>query len=69
MRDPSRLTHSLMIAEKGFLERKRPADADRRQRYLCDEHAVQEAGLERRSTISHSRIEPHDLFSFGAASV
>jgi hypothetical protein len=30
---------------------------------------MQEAGLERRSTISHPRVEPHDLASFGAASV
>ena len=42
---------------------------DRRQRYLYDEYAVQEAGLERRSTITHPRVEPHDLASFGAALV
>jgi hypothetical protein len=36
---------------------------------LYDGYAVQEAGLKRRSTISHPRVEPHDLASFGAASV
>jgi uncharacterized protein len=38
-------------------------------RHLYDGYAVQEAGLKRRSTISHPRVEPHDLASFGAASV
>ena len=46
-----------------------PAESDRRQRHLYDGYAVQEAGLKRRSTISHPRVEPHDLASFGAASV
>ena len=36
---------------------------------LLHVYAVQEAGLKRRSTISHSRVEPHDLASFGAASI
>jgi hypothetical protein len=36
---------------------------------LYDGYAVQEAGLKRRSTISHPRVEPHDLVSFGASSV
>jgi len=43
--------------------------SDRRRRHLYDGYAVQEAGLKRRSTISHPRVEPHDLASFGAASV
>jgi hypothetical protein len=58
-----------MIADKSLLDRKWPADSDRRQRHLYDGYAVQEAGLKRRSTISHPRVEPHDLASFGAASV
>jgi transposase len=61
--------HSLMIADNGLWHMKWPADCDRRQRHLYDGYAVQEAGLKRRSTISHSRVEPHDLASFGAASV
>ena len=60
---------TLMIADKGLWHRKWPADSDRRQRHLYDGYAVQEAGLKRRSTISHPRVEPHDLASFGAASV
>ena len=60
---------SLMIADKSLLDRKWPADSDRRQRHLYDGYAVQEAGLNRRSTISHPRVKPHDLASFGAASV
>src|ERR1700730_11006375 len=51
---------SLMIADKSLLDRKWPADSDRRQRHLYDGYAVQEAGLKRRSTISHPRVEPHD---------
>ena len=58
-----------MIADKGLRYRFRPVDFDQRQRSLYDGYAVQEAGLELRSTISHSRVEPHDLASFGAASV
>ena len=58
-----------MIADKGLWHMKWPADSDRRQRHLYDGYAVQEAGLKRRSTISHPRIKPHDLASFGAASV
>ena len=58
-----------MIADKDLWYRRRPADPGRRRRYLYDEYAVQEAGLKRRSTISHPRVEPHDLASFGAASV
>jgi hypothetical protein len=58
-----------MIADKGLWHKTWPADSDRRQRYLYDRYAVQEAGLKRRSTISHPRVEPHDLASFGAASV
>ena len=61
--------HSLMIADKGLLHCNWPADPDRRQRHLYDGYAAQEAGLKRRSTISHPRVEPHDLASFGAASV
>jgi hypothetical protein len=60
---------TLMIADKDLLHMKWPADSDRRQRHLYDGYAVQEAGLKRRSTISHPRVEPHDLASFGAASV
>ena|ERR1035437_3442379 len=59
---------TLMIAVKGLSDRKWPADFDRRQRHLYDGYAVQEAGLKRRSTISHPRVKPHDLASFGAAS-
>jgi hypothetical protein len=58
-----------MIADKGFLHSNWPADFDRRQRKLDSEYAVQEAERERRSTISHPRVGPHDLASFGAASV
>ena len=54
---------------KGLLHRNWLADSDRRRRHLYDGYAVQEAGLKRRSTISHPRVEPHDLASFGAASV
>ena len=61
--------HSLMIADKGLLHCNWPADSVRRQRHLYDGYAAQEAGLKRRSTISHPRVEPHDLASFGAASV
>ena len=60
---------TLMIADKGFLHSNWPADFDRRQRHSYDGYAAQEAGLKRRSTISHPRVEPHDLASFGAASV
>src|SRR5271166_2926990 len=60
---------SLMIADKGFLHSNWPADFDRRQRHSYDGYTAQEAGLKRRSTISHPRVEPHDLASFGAASV
>ncbi len=58
-----------MIAGKGFLERKWRAGSERRRRLLSGGYAGQEAGLKRRSTISHPRVEPHDLASFGAASV
>jgi hypothetical protein len=58
-----------MIAGKNFRQMGWPVDFDRRQRYLYDGYAEQEAGLKRRSTISHPRVEPHDLASFGAASV
>jgi len=58
-----------MIADQGFLQSDWPVDSDRRQRHLYDGYAVQEAGLKRRSTISHPRVEPHDLVSFGASSV
>jgi len=58
-----------MIAVNGLSDRKEPADFDRRPRHLYDGYAVQEAGLKRRSTISHPRVEPHDLAPFGAASV
>jgi hypothetical protein len=57
-----------MIAVNGLSDRKWPADYDRRPRHLYDGYAVQEAGLKRRSTISHPRVKPHDLASFGAAS-
>ena len=60
---------TLMIADQSLWHWTWPAGADRRQRHLYDGYAVQEAGLKRRSTISHSRVEPHDLASFGAASV
>jgi hypothetical protein len=60
---------TLMIADKGFLHSNWPVDFDRRQRYLDGEYAEQEAERERRSTISHPRVGPHDLASFGAASV
>src|ERR1700693_686740 len=61
---------SLMIADKSLLDRKWPADSDRRQRHLYDGYAVQEAGLKRRSTISHPRVEPHDLaFVWGCLSL
>src|SRR5208283_1704497 len=56
---------TLMIADKGFLHSNWPADFDRRQRHSYDGYAVQEAGLKRRSTISHPRVEPHDLASWG----
>ena len=59
----------LMIADKDLWHMKWPADFDQRPRHLYDGYAVQEAGLKRRSTISHPRVEPHDLASFGAASV
>ena len=49
------------------LDSKWPADSDQRPRH--DGYAMQEAGLKRRSTISIPRVEPHDLASFGAASV
>jgi hypothetical protein len=58
-----------MIAGKNFRQMGWPADFDRRRRRLYDGYAVQEAGLKRRSTISHPRVEPHDLASFGASSV
>ncbi len=58
-----------MIADQSLWHWTWPAGADRRQRHLYDGYAVQEAGLKRRSTISHPRVEPHDLASFGAASV
>ena len=61
--------YSLMIADKGLLHSNWPADSDRRRRHLYGGYAAQEAGLKRRSTISHPRVEPHDLASFGAASV
>jgi hypothetical protein len=57
-----------MIAVNGLLYRNWPADFDRRPRHLYDRYAVQEAVLKRRSKISHPRVEPHDLASFGAAS-
>jgi len=60
---------TLMIADKGFFYSLWPVDFDRRQRKLYGEYAVQEAERERRSTISHPRVGPHDLASFGAASV
>jgi hypothetical protein len=46
-----------MIADNNYFHRGRPAGFDRRQRYLYDGYAVQEAGLERRSTNSHPRVE------------
>ena len=58
-----------MIADKGFLHSIWPVDFDQRQRKLYGEYALQEAERERRSTISHPRVRPHDLASFGAASV
>jgi hypothetical protein len=58
-----------MIADKGFRHRGWPIGSERRQRHLYDGYAEQEAGLKRRSTISHPRVEPHDLASFGASSV
>jgi hypothetical protein len=63
------ISSTLMIADNDLADRKEPADSDRRRRHLFDGYAVQEAGLKRRSTISHPRVEPHDLASFGAASV
>jgi hypothetical protein len=60
---------TLMIADKGFSHDVWPADFDRRSRRVYGEYAEQEAGFERRSTISHPRVGPHDLASFGAASV
>ena len=47
-----------MIAGKSFRQRQCPTDFvfDRRQRHLYDEFAVQEAGLERRSSISNPRV-------------
>src|SRR3984893_11573671 len=35
--------------------------------FLYDGYAGQEAGLKRRSTISHPRVEPHDLAASPAA--
>jgi len=58
-----------LLLTRGFLQSDWPVDFDRRQRHLYDGYAVQEAGLKRRSTISHPRVEPHDLVSFGASSV
>jgi hypothetical protein len=55
-----------MIADKGLLARRFPTDG---RGLTYDGYAALEAGLKRRSTISHSRINPHDLASFGAASV
>ena len=66
---PTPFQTTLMIADKGLLHCNWPADPDRRQRHLYDGYAAQEAGLKRRSTISHPRVEPHDLASCGAASV
>lgn len=39
--------------------------SDRRSSHLYGGYEVQEAGLERRSTISHPRVGPHDLVSLG----
>jgi hypothetical protein len=58
-----------MIADNDLWRRNLARRTDRRSRYLYDGYEVQEAGLERRSTISHPRVGPHDLVSFGAASV
>jgi hypothetical protein len=48
--------HSLMIADNSLWHGLQPAESDRRPRYLYGGYEVQEAGLERRSTISHPLI-------------
>ena len=54
-----------MIADNGLWRRNWPADPiGGRGALYTGGYEVQEAGLERRSTISHPRVGPHDLVSF-----
>jgi hypothetical protein len=66
---PRACPSTLMIADNGLWRRSWPADPIGGRGALYGGYEVQEAGLERRSTISHPRVGPHDLVSFGAASV
>jgi hypothetical protein len=54
-----------MSADKSLLHRKWPADSDRRQRHFYDVYVAQEAGLKRRSTISHPRVGRMTLLRLG----